>query len=66
MYNLVVRPTRHPQNDEKTENLVNHLYAVFCYRGGAFLFSFNVSPIYPHEAPKVKCKTKVGSTSLCI
>lgn len=30
-----------------------------CYRGGTFLFSFNVSPIYPHEAPKVKCKTKV-------
>ncbi|AES94883.1 ubiquitin-conjugating enzyme [Medicago truncatula] len=29
------------------------------YLGGAFLFSFNVSPIYPHEAPKVKCKTKV-------
>ncbi|CAN4095409.1 unnamed protein product [Withania somnifera] len=22
-------------------------------------FSFNISPIYPHEAPKVKCKTKV-------
>ncbi|CAK9153090.1 unnamed protein product [Ilex paraguariensis] len=29
------------------------------YRGGKFLFSFQVSPIYPHEAPKVKCKTKV-------
>ncbi|KAF3953999.1 hypothetical protein CMV_020606 [Castanea mollissima] len=29
------------------------------YLGGTFLFSFNVSPIYPHEAPKVKCKTKV-------
>ncbi|XP_058222774.1 NEDD8-conjugating enzyme Ubc12-like isoform X1 [Rhododendron vialii] len=29
------------------------------YRGGLFLFSFKVSPIYPHEAPKVKCKTKV-------
>ncbi|KAJ6353170.1 hypothetical protein OIU76_002225 [Salix suchowensis] len=24
-----------------------------------FLFSFQVSAIYPHEAPKVKCKTKV-------
>lgn len=31
-----------------------------CYRGGTFLFSFQVSPIYPHEAPKVKCKTKVN------
>ncbi|KAA3475653.1 NEDD8-conjugating enzyme Ubc12 [Gossypium australe] len=30
----------------------------FC-SGGTFLFSFQVSPIYPHEAPKVKCKTKV-------
>nr|XP_043634792.1 NEDD8-conjugating enzyme Ubc12-like [Erigeron canadensis]XP_043634794.1 NEDD8-conjugating enzyme Ubc12-like [Erigeron canadensis] len=29
------------------------------YQGGKFLFTFNVSAIYPHEAPKVKCKTKV-------
>ncbi|WJZ83735.1 hypothetical protein VitviT2T_003391 [Vitis vinifera] len=29
------------------------------YLGGTFVFSFQVSPIYPHEAPKVKCKTKV-------
>ncbi|KAL9327032.1 hypothetical protein ACSQ67_007677 [Phaseolus vulgaris] len=29
------------------------------YMGGTFLFTFQVSPIYPHEAPKVKCKTKV-------
>ncbi|KAK9947128.1 hypothetical protein M0R45_012563 [Rubus argutus] len=29
------------------------------YRGGKFVFSFQVSTIYPHEAPKVKCKTKV-------
>ncbi|KAH7423908.1 hypothetical protein KP509_12G080300 [Ceratopteris richardii] len=29
------------------------------YMGGTFVFSFNISPIYPHEAPKVKCKTKV-------
>lgn len=29
------------------------------YVGGTFLFLFQVSPIYPHEAPKVKCKTKV-------
>ncbi|KAL6538016.1 hypothetical protein OROGR_012004 [Orobanche gracilis] len=28
------------------------------FRGGTFVFSFNTSPIYPHEAPKVKCKTK--------
>ncbi|TMX02076.1 hypothetical protein EJD97_022656 [Solanum chilense] len=30
------------------------------YMGGTFTFSFSISPIYPHEAPKVKCKTKVG------
>jgi hypothetical protein len=30
-----------------------------CGRGGCFSFSFNVSPGYPHEPPKVKCKTKV-------
>ncbi|KAK4752366.1 hypothetical protein SAY87_021164 [Trapa incisa] len=29
------------------------------YAGGKFLFSFQVSPHYPHEAPKVKCKTKI-------
>ncbi|PIA55635.1 hypothetical protein AQUCO_00700149v1 [Aquilegia coerulea] len=29
------------------------------YQGGMFVFTFHVSPIYPHEAPKVKCKTKV-------
>ncbi|KAK3195545.1 hypothetical protein Dsin_026855 [Dipteronia sinensis] len=29
------------------------------YLGGNFVFTFSVSPIYPHEAPKVKCKTKV-------
>ncbi|KAF3439034.1 hypothetical protein FNV43_RR17309 [Rhamnella rubrinervis] len=29
------------------------------YLGGTFSFTFQVSPIYPHEAPKVKCKTKV-------
>lgn len=28
-------------------------------RGGAFLFTFAVSANYPHEAPKVKCVTKV-------
>ncbi|RZC87028.1 hypothetical protein C5167_041961 [Papaver somniferum] len=28
------------------------------YRDGTFMFTFQVSPIYPHEAPKVKCKTK--------
>ncbi|KAK2994787.1 hypothetical protein RJ640_021019 [Escallonia rubra] len=29
------------------------------YNGGIFVFTFQISPIYPHEAPKVKCKTKV-------
>ncbi|GAB2262933.1 hypothetical protein Droror1_Dr00003930 [Drosera rotundifolia] len=29
------------------------------YLGGAFLFSFQVPGVYPHEPPKVKCKTKV-------
>ncbi|XP_059623718.1 NEDD8-conjugating enzyme Ubc12-like [Cornus florida] len=29
------------------------------YVNGVFSFSFQVSSIYPHEAPKVKCKTKV-------
>ncbi|EFJ19328.1 RUB1-conjugating enzyme 2, E2 [Selaginella moellendorffii] len=29
------------------------------YQDGTFVFSFQISPLYPHEAPKVKCKTKV-------
>lgn len=28
-------------------------------RGGKFVFTFQVPPAYPHEPPKVKCKTKV-------
>lgn len=32
-------------------------------RGGTFIFSFQISQVYPHEAPKVKCKTKVRATS---
>lgn len=29
------------------------------YSGGEFLFTFELSPLYPHEAPKVNCKTRV-------
>lgn len=29
------------------------------YKGGKFVFSFKVSPNYPHDPPKVKCKTMV-------
>ncbi|GJM99666.1 hypothetical protein PR202_ga16787 [Eleusine coracana subsp. coracana] len=29
------------------------------YMGGTFVFTFQVSLSYPHEPPKVKCKTKV-------
>jgi ubiquitin-protein ligase len=36
------------------------------FRGGVFTFSFNISTSYPHDAPKVKCKTKVrGHVSSC-
>jgi len=40
---------------------VSHLLPIFLtiYRGGRFLFSFNIPRDYPHEAPKVKCETKV-------
>jgi hypothetical protein len=31
-----------------------------CYRSGKFLFDFQISTGYPYDAPKVKCKTKVG------
>mmetsp|Transcript_16536 Transcript_16536/g.22848 ORF Transcript_16536/g.22848 Transcript_16536/m.22848 type:complete len:182 (-) Transcript_16536:344-889(-) len=29
------------------------------HKGANVVFSFDVSPVYPHEAPKVKCLTKV-------
>eukprot|EP00193_Tetraselmis_chui_P005880 CAMPEP_0177766244 /NCGR_PEP_ID=MMETSP0491_2-20121128/8425_1 /TAXON_ID=63592 /ORGANISM="Tetraselmis chuii, Strain PLY429" /LENGTH=172 /DNA_ID=CAMNT_0019282653 /DNA_START=321 /DNA_END=840 /DNA_ORIENTATION=+ len=29
------------------------------YRGGTFVFAFSIPTAYPHEAPKVKCATKV-------
>lgn len=29
------------------------------YKNGRFVFSFKVGPGYPHDAPKVKCETKV-------
>lgn len=29
------------------------------YKNGQFLFEFNISSGYPHDAPKVLCKTKV-------
>ncbi|XP_078153766.1 NEDD8-conjugating enzyme Ubc12-like [Carex rostrata] len=29
------------------------------YLGGTFIFTFQISPSYPHEPPKVKCKTKL-------
>lgn len=29
------------------------------YKGGKFVFDFNISPGYPHDAPKVLCMTKV-------
>ncbi|CAL2233378.1 unnamed protein product [Prunus armeniaca] len=29
------------------------------YIGGRFVFSFHVPIIYPHEAPKIKCETKI-------
>ena len=36
------------------------------YRGGAFTFTFTVPPVYPHEPPKVKCKTKArGPGAAC-
>ncbi|XP_050136744.1 NEDD8-conjugating enzyme Ubc12-like isoform X3 [Malus sylvestris] len=28
------------------------------YMGGGFVFTFKVPAVYPHEPPKVKCKTK--------
>ena len=43
----------------ESESSYNPWILFSCHRGGTFMFSFQVSPIYPHEAPKVKCKTKV-------
>lgn len=35
-----------------------HVFQGF-YKNGRFTFSFKVNANYPHEAPKVKCETKV-------
>lgn len=32
---------------------------VWCHRSGKFLFDFSIPTGYPHDAPKVLCKTKV-------
>merc|ERR1719324_1909853 len=29
------------------------------WKGACYTFVFNVAPLYPHEAPKVKCETKI-------
>mmetsp|Transcript_116817 Transcript_116817/g.183705 ORF Transcript_116817/g.183705 Transcript_116817/m.183705 type:complete len:186 (-) Transcript_116817:48-605(-) len=29
------------------------------WKGATYTFVFNVAPLYPHEAPKVKCETKI-------
>lgn len=39
--------------------------ALYMSRGGSFTFSFDVPTSYPHEAPKVKCKTKVRVGTCC-
>ena len=39
-----------------------HMLRVRLRRGGAFVFDFNISTGYPHDAPKVKCMTKVSWT----
>ncbi|KAJ7566112.1 hypothetical protein O6H91_02G088800 [Diphasiastrum complanatum] len=45
------------------DNLLNFEIAIQpdegFYQGGTFVFSFQIPTIYPHEAPKVKCRTKV-------
>nr|ABV22329.1 ubiquitin-conjugating enzyme E2, catalytic (UBCc) domain [Noctiluca scintillans] len=29
------------------------------WKGASYTFEFKVAPLYPHEAPKVKCETKI-------
>lgn len=29
------------------------------WRGASYMFVFHIQPLYPHEAPKVKCETKI-------
>lgn len=42
-------------------NFVRILYMIMSHlRSGKFTFTFQISAIYPHEAPKVKCRTKVN------
>jgi ubiquitin-conjugating enzyme E2 M len=47
----------------KTEDLMNFNVTIKpdegYWKGGKFVFVFNVKPMYPHDAPKVLCKTRV-------
>eukprot|EP00200_Dunaliella_tertiolecta_P002666 CAMPEP_0202354814 /NCGR_PEP_ID=MMETSP1126-20121109/9969_1 /ASSEMBLY_ACC=CAM_ASM_000457 /TAXON_ID=3047 /ORGANISM="Dunaliella tertiolecta, Strain CCMP1320" /LENGTH=189 /DNA_ID=CAMNT_0048947327 /DNA_START=150 /DNA_END=720 /DNA_ORIENTATION=- len=54
-----------PEGKEKTQ----HFEITICpdegvYKGGKFLFDFTIPSGYPHEAPKVVCKTKVFHPNL--
>ncbi|XP_048444566.1 NEDD8-conjugating enzyme Ubc12-like [Pyrus x bretschneideri] len=46
------------------DDLMDFEITITPYRGyymdGGFVFTFKVPAVYPHEPPKVKCKTKVA------
>lgn len=46
-----------------TEKYTDMLWGFIYCRGGTFVFSFQVPSVYPHDPPKVKCKTKVSRKS---
>jgi ubiquitin-conjugating enzyme E2 M len=51
--------TQFPEKDD-----LLHFKLIICpdegfYRNGRFVFDFKIGQGYPHEAPKVKCETKV-------
>jgi hypothetical protein len=67
MSELNLGPTASIRFPEGREKLLNFEVTLRpdegLYKGGAFTFTFAVSPVYPHEPPKVKCRTKVRTSA---
>ena len=65
---LTLGPTVQIQFPDGKDNLLHFVVTVKpdegYYKGGKFVFSFNVPGVYPHEPPKVKCTQKVYHPNL--
>ena len=65
---LTLGPTVQIEFPDGKDNLLHFLVTIKpdegYYKGGKFVFTFNVPGVYPHEPPKVKCTQKVYHPNL--